>query len=156
MNENLLVFSKMVDYVTVRFQVCVVAVSRVCHHSSNHCRLSVMYDIHYAKESSLVSQSQNKNMSFESYVIIMLKVTETSLQPENPMTPGSCLQLLSSLESLLFPKLNCLSCFESYSMISVLCQDHLECGAQIGTQKFRTLPVVDSAYLGEGKKGKDV
>lgn len=27
MNENLLVFSKMVDYVTVRFQVCVVAIS---------------------------------------------------------------------------------------------------------------------------------
>lgn len=32
-NENMPVFSKMVDYVTVRFQVCVVAISRICHYS---------------------------------------------------------------------------------------------------------------------------
>lgn len=29
----MLVFSKMVDYVTVRFQVCVVAISRICLYS---------------------------------------------------------------------------------------------------------------------------
>lgn len=95
MNENLLVFSKMVDYVTVRFQVCVVAISRVCHRNSNHCRLSVTYDTSYAKQSSPVSESQNKNVSFENYIIIMLKVTETSLLSENPITPRSCLQLSS-------------------------------------------------------------
>lgn len=30
MNENMLVFSKMVDHVTERFHMCVVAISRMC------------------------------------------------------------------------------------------------------------------------------
>lgn len=68
--------------------MCVVAVSRgVCHSCSNHYKehqLAVTYAMH------------DSILKPESYMIIMLKVTETSLKPGNPI-PLLETSVLSSL-----------------------------------------------------------